>query len=405
MHGEYPQSKRFIGVLKELISLCSPFMRIAITGSGMITLLNYIRVWPTNGFRFLDAARIISLGETPSDEISARMADQIVTAYRSICFEESVRDSVTSELILQHIDTHSRFLTRRPAVVAFTCQLMGDAGTGTIDEVIRLAAKAMASKIEIESEVDIACVLCTFADRLDIKLAFLAYANGNTAAFDYLKEARDCDELFPKLLLPLCDPVSRQFLPPYAHLFNKLIDSFGNILSPRFPLPFDFSYGLRESFTFYFQNFKNLSADLVLCQHISTAVFDFLYSRDIGEIDPATGELIRKISNCHHARNCPQIWNLISNNQATSAIFAQFQKAFSNPAQHADYDCKFGLVLLTAIRCTAYHVQFAGTVLDGFGWPIGLLESLFQTANEALVQHSPSFVLGSAGAPIPKPPA
>jgi hypothetical protein len=325
------------------------------------------------------------------------MAEQIVSAYRANFFEKSVRDSVTSEMILQCIGMHPDLLSRRPAVVAFICVTMGDAATGAIDEVIQIAAKAVASKIEFESEVDLACVLCTFSVRLDIKLAFLAFANGDRAAFDYLKQARDCDGLFQKLLSPLCEPISQTFLPPYAFLFKKLVDGLGNILSPRFPLPIDFTPRLRESFTFYFQNFKTLSADPVLCQHISTTVFEFLYSRDIGEMDALSGALLGKISSCRHARNCPRFWNLISTHFATSTILTQFQRAANNPAQFPDYDGKLGLVLLTAIRCIAYHEQFAGTVLDGFGWPHDLLESLFQTANAALVQHSPSFILSVSG--------
>ncbi len=399
LHGEYPQSGRFIGVLKKMISLCSPHMRIAITGSGMVTLLNYIRVWPTNGFRLFDAARIISLGATPPLEISTRMADQIVSAYRSIFFKESVRDSVTSEMILRLIDMYPDLLTRRPAVVAFICQLMGDAGTGSIDNVMQIAAKAVASKIQDESEVDFACVLCSFADRLDTKLALRAFANGDAAAFALLKQ----DVLFHKLLSPLCEPVSQTFLPPYAYLCNKLIDSDGNITNSRFPLPIDFSHRLRESFTFYFENFKTLSADPVLCQRISTAIFDFLFSHDIGEMDPVSGTLMGQISSCRHVRTCPRFWNLLSGNPATTAIMRHFQAAELNHALLANYECKLGLVLLTAIRCTAYHVQFADIVLDGFGWPPALLDALFQRANEALTQAPSPYILNFSGIPIDAP--
>jgi hypothetical protein len=266
------------------------------------------------------------------------------------------------------------------------------------------AAMSVASFIEIESEADFACALCNLSYNDDIKLVYRALAYADASARDHLKHDRDCTALL-KLLSPLCDPATLLFLPPYAYLGKKLIDIDGDIMKPRYPLPLSLSDRLCESFKFYFQNFQTISAQLALCQRISTAVFEFMFSHGIGHLNQANGEFGRVFS-CRHVLNCPRILALISNKHAcTGAISRRFFKAERNPVLLSDYECKLGLEVLTGVRLTAYQVRFADAVLEDIGWPTDMLEALFCRANEAVTEPPSPFVLNSMGVPVIAPPS
>ena len=62
----------------QLVEICSPFARIAVTGSGLVSLLNSFRTARVNSFALWDAVRHVGLGSAPSH--GSLVADDIALA-------------------------------------------------------------------------------------------------------------------------------------------------------------------------------------------------------------------------------------------------------------------------------------------------------------------------------------
>ena len=226
------ESATFACKIKSMVTNCSSCARVAITGSGMVTLLNTLRDVPVNGYALWDAMVCILLGATPTTVTEAAMATEIV-AYRSTAWPAALSSEITAGAIVTLLQGGGPMplTSARPALVAFLADLVGT--TGTPEAALHAAHAALVFKICTESTKDV-CVALSMLPRSTREIVSHV-CKGNVTKDDVLRAfPRDlpggtlCD-----LLLMLCEPNSGgplQLLPPYGALMGALLSFSGTIL-------------------------------------------------------------------------------------------------------------------------------------------------------------------------------
>jgi hypothetical protein len=70
----------FVEKIKAFVTSVSPTSKVAFTGSGIITILNQIRMLRRNSYDIWSSARLLSLGTTPSAAAAEAIAMRMLTA-------------------------------------------------------------------------------------------------------------------------------------------------------------------------------------------------------------------------------------------------------------------------------------------------------------------------------------
>ena len=146
----------------QLVEKCSPFARVVVTGSGLVTLLNSFRTARVNGFALWDAVTYVGLGSAPSLPTSETMAARLLDAY-AVVWPSSVRDAVTPKVLVDSL-ARGELTSARPALLAYMLGRMGDASTGTATDVLDAALGAAISKLKAESVRDTLSALTSMND-------------------------------------------------------------------------------------------------------------------------------------------------------------------------------------------------------------------------------------------------
>ena len=225
--------------LKDINTAIRDIARLAITGSGMIALLNTLRTVAPNGYTLWGAMARVHLGATPPPPSAAAMAADIISFRRAAAkWPQEVAELVTPEHVLQLLTAGagaSHLTAPRPALVAYMADLMGKADVGTAQAVAETAFKELQDKLSEEAKVDAAVALADLTERQRAQIFFLATGGMQrsklAAALDLAQESK-----FMDLLNTVCQPSSSsnddsmQLLPPYPALFSAILDPGGKLL-------------------------------------------------------------------------------------------------------------------------------------------------------------------------------
>jgi hypothetical protein len=132
-----------------VVEQCSPFARIVVTGSGLVTLLNSFRTARVNSFALWDAVTYVSLGSTPSRSTSEVMAARLLDKY-AVHWPQPVRDAITPKVLVDAFEPSAfgGLTSARPALMAYALGCMGRASSGTADAVLSAAVGAVFSKLK-----------------------------------------------------------------------------------------------------------------------------------------------------------------------------------------------------------------------------------------------------------------
>ena len=146
------------------MEICSPFARIAVTGSGLVALLNSFRTARVNSFALWHAVRYVVLGSAPSLPTSEAMAARLLEPY-AVAWPQPARDFITPKLLVDMFapSAHGELTSARPALMAYALGCMGSASTGSADAVLWHALRAVYFKLTTESERDALSALASLA--------------------------------------------------------------------------------------------------------------------------------------------------------------------------------------------------------------------------------------------------
>ena len=239
--------------LKRTVELCSNYARVVATGSGMVALLNAIRIQPPNGFALWTAASHVALGKTPSTAAALAMAERIVAAY-SVRWPDAAKQLITAKRLVDELalSSHNEFTTPRPALVAYLVGLMGDSKEGSPDVVLTRAVSAMLRKLVDESNRDTATALTRVVRSDRTKLYMLAAGGQPSLAntFGADSSLTELVELLSELPATGTDRGLR-LLPPYGALIRSWVTPAGELSIALESNGFDLHADVRKNLKFF----------------------------------------------------------------------------------------------------------------------------------------------------------
>lgn len=286
-------AKRFASRLKAIVHSCMSNARVALTGSGMVTLLNCVRDLPTNAFSMWDVMRRVQLGLTPSDAAALAMATQLV-AFRASSWPADVAAKVTPLLIMRWLKSSSpqSFTSARPALVAYFADMMGGAAVGTADENVLRVQSSLVNKLFMEAAVDVAFALAQLPHYLRLQLTRLAHGSLSDVAFIECCPPGMVGGTFRELTLLLCEsPMTGSplnLLPPYGALLAALMSDDGSLLV-RWTGQWELDARLHDRLKFFAEHRKLLTSQFDLARRISDSVLRSFAFNGIGVRTTAGG--------------------------------------------------------------------------------------------------------------------
>lgn len=180
---------RFASKLKDVYTACHDTSRVAITGSGTMSLLNFLRSIEPNGHTQWGTMARVQLGATPNRHAAMAMAKAII-GFRSTHWGEEARARITHKVVLRLLGLEpdanlkeacagstnadaellwsdfsskrsQRLTAPRPALVAYLADLMRSADVGTAEAIVDAAMKELLDKIREEVLTDAVKALAT----------------------------------------------------------------------------------------------------------------------------------------------------------------------------------------------------------------------------------------------------
>lgn len=182
----------------QVVEACSPLGRIAVTGSGLVAVLNSFRTAAVNSYTLWDAVAYLRLGSEPSPAALQPMTEAIWRAY-SADWPDTAKTAITASKVagLLRRDASDGLMSPRPALFAYTLGRMGDARAGGADAVMTAAAASAKSKLLDESVRDTALALASLSvsERLILRaIANEKYTCGEVRAIAAVQDRADFRE-------------------------------------------------------------------------------------------------------------------------------------------------------------------------------------------------------------------
>ena len=405
----------FASKLKDAFVKCHAVSRMAMTGSGMVTLLNTLRRVKVNGHMLWDMMTRVHLGATPVAADALSMAEAIVSHSSGIQkWSDDVKKYVTAERIVQQLTPQGAapgVTSARQALVAFLVHLMGDAAVGLPDSVLQLAYKALVLKVQDESEADTAVALA----HLDKKVREVLYRlAGGTLTDADLERELSWEKNFPSMLHTLCEPLPASppplpasppplpaspplhLLPPYGALFLSILAPNGRMLIERSGSAWELTGTLRNAFKLLNEHSAEIRSDELLATQVSDAVMQSLAANGIG-VDAGTGSTpaFRTPKSLAEAAIMPvtvEILRLLNNQQYAvdknlSKSMKAFQKHLANPGSEeaTNYFRQIGLHISLWLRHVEAHVYLPKSPLVEVGLRVAVVDAAVQAGVAVLV--------------------
>jgi hypothetical protein len=393
---------QFASTLKDMNTDCRATSRIAITGSGMVALLNTLCRIAPNGYTLWGAMARVHLGATPPRPSAAAIAADIISFRRhSRKWPKDVADLITPEYVLQLLGTGadaSRITAPRPALVAYMADLMGKADVGAAPVVAETAFKELQDKLSEEAKVDAAVALADLTERQRAQIYFLATGGMQrsklAAALDLAQESK-----FMDLLNTVCQPSSGsgddslQLLPPYPALFSAILDPGGKLLVEWLGKQWRLHELLSNRLKFFGEHSEEI---MKRCgPAVSAAVLDTLAANGIGVPVPSGSEpSFRAPATFDELEQLPAvtaIFNILNTQEATkkqrdealSKSVRKFQDLAGRQAGDADaaeFLANAGVHILLWLRHIEAHAYIPKTTLVDSGLRVGLVDRVVDVA-------------------------
>ena len=219
-------ASRFAEQLKDLVGRCSPYARVAGTGSGMVALLTAIYATRPNGFVLMHAISRVNLGREPAPRAALAMAEGILAAYAHM-LTPSVSQAITPQAVLALLarSAQGEHTSPRPALVAYLATIVGFSSwrgrDGSAEVVLKGAMKELLGKLRVESARDTATALLRMPASLRKALRALAVLGYPPDADDHGTAG---------FVAQLCEAGSPlRLIPPYGALLRSWIAPDGSV--------------------------------------------------------------------------------------------------------------------------------------------------------------------------------
>lgn len=383
----------FASSLKDMNTDCRATSRIAITGSGMVALLNTLRMVAPNGYTLWGAMARVQLGATPPRASAAAMAAHIISfRRRSRHWPQAVSDLVTPEYVLQLLESGaeaSRITAPRPALVAYMADLMGAADVGSAPTVASAAFKELQDKLAEEAKVDAAVALGHLTVQRRAQIYVLASGDMQRSALqahlDLAKESK-----FMELLGTVCEPPSDanddrlQLLAPYPALFKAMLEPSGNLLVKWAGNQWRLDERLSNRLKFFGEHWEEVIRRCGAA--VSSVVLNTLAADGIGVLTVGAEPRVRAPATILELQQVPAvkaIFDILNTQEATkwqrdealSKSVKTFNRlvaaqAAASPTEHpdvADFMANAGIHILLWLRHVEAHAYVPKTVLVDAG--------------------------------------
>ena len=401
------QALSFLGHFKKVVGETSSIARIAVTGSGMVNLLNEIRVFPVNGFALWDAATRVCLGQVSGAEATNAMASSLLRTCSADRWPQPLLDFVTVNRLVTALDTGNAGVqsslpahgvtSRRPALIAYFLRSMGDGQIGDADTVYVHAWNAMVRKLWTEMAPDVVSMLCT-TDVVSRRILYgLAVRRTTPLAADagavqthmqLLRMVAEADDA----LVPAAIPTLQ---PPYTSLFRAWLSETGELLVKLHHGTMVYSDELWRRLVF-FSEVRDFGSELQLS--LSFAVLGSLCANGIGVFDEAA---------LPFGFRTPNSYDEVQSVPALAAVLASLDEAWqrkhsgtSSPSvvtlKRLGPGVCFGMDVLRFLRHVEAHV-FTRTQISMHGLSPAVVHSAVQAAVKVLLDNG--FVLDEEGIP------
>ena len=230
----------FVLMLKELVRLCSPFARIAGTGTGMVTLLTAVHDATPNGVELWRAMGLsnhnVVFGHESRPPVALAMAARILDEYASARrwprdFAALLTPQRACEMLSR--DATGGFASPRPALEAFLGDLAGSGQLATPPVVLAEAKMRLERRLHMETRFDLYTALARMMPSLRLWLRDRAgpgatpsesYDEAFRALGGHLSEDEPPDERGPSS----AHAPRARLLPPYGALLQELFAPDGS---------------------------------------------------------------------------------------------------------------------------------------------------------------------------------
>lgn len=233
------EADRFATTLKDIYTACHDISRIAVTGSGMVTLLNGLRNVPRNGYALWSSMARVHLGATPQRSAAVKMAEGIIGFRKAKKWDDDLRQAVTAERVVEMLSgpvgvaSSRRMTAPRPALVAYLADLMGNAEMHSTEGILQSARTELLDKLLVEGMVDAAAAV---GDMTPAQRTLLfRIATGELTRRQVEEDLREAlQSQFLDQLNTLCEPCGLDeklhLLLPYGGVYSTVINAQGALL-------------------------------------------------------------------------------------------------------------------------------------------------------------------------------
>lgn len=405
-------AKIFASQLKDIVSACMANSRIALTGSGMVTLLNALRNVPVNGYAMWDAMLRVQLGSTPSIASALAMAEQLV-ARRVGAWPANVAAEVTPSVIVRWLSSSGPhpYTSARPALVAFLANLLCAVEGNGAQSALSVAQQKLIDKLHAEAAVDAAIALSQLS--LSMRQYIACLVRGQLTGSMLAEHFRPGVYLrsFSELVLLLCEPQSAggplQLLPPYGALFNAMLSTDGAQLVSWRGGAWALDELVRDRLKFFFEHAAELRANhTAIVKKISKAVLHSFASDGIGSLKSGVYRPPESMDELERVPVFAAILSLLSRQEAMSKqndgmspLHTEYdsvlkaERAGQRDGKVRWYVSTAGFHIMSRLRILDAHVYFPKASLVEAGLTAGIVANAAAAAVKVWESHGMSVTM------------
>lgn len=396
---------------------------VAITGSGMVMLLNQLRMLPPSNYLLMDHTRFVPLGATPTPDAAAAMAAQLVAASTLPRWMEADKGAIAKALVQQLSPAESDGLASpRPALMTTVLHILDHnarsptaSGGKTAAELLLDATADALEKLRSESDEDFNKA-ARHLTPLVRKLLF-ALAGGDSTPLREVLEKPGSSKAVMRFLQQLCEPVPAtaagtavlQLLPPYGAFSRLCFDAEGGIVEHWNAEHHELGSVLRRRLQFFADTYRDdcrtqLQHERVfpqLLRPISTAVLKSLAANGIGLGEPLQAKTAASCA--ADVYKIPELRKLLHDCANSDSLPTHIDKLRRHDR---GYDSSIGFHFLRWVRNVDSHkgnVLPAAARLQNMGLPVPVVRDAVGAAVEVLKREGhPRIAFGADSVPVLK---
>ena len=387
-------ASHFVETLKAMLSASCCMARFAVTGSGMLTLLEAFRSASVHGFLLPVALVPISLGREPPPPVAAAMARRILLAYSTpwSAHADAV-EFLTPERVLGVVarDAHCGITSSRPALVAYLMTLLGPLREGSPAEALATATMFMLGKLRDESERDAAVALGRLPHGARLLLRALA-EESHPLPLEQLREHFKNESFLGLIVEMLCECGSpARLMPPYAALLRSWVGKSGRLAVQCTGDLVHLTPATRKALVLFAEKRARIGEDVQ--RAVSKVVLAAFAANGVGHVPPSTA-FVRAPETVDELGGIPAVLCLLralDKDGVAAPARAALQKMQRDPRPDVKqaYMSTAGFLLLTWIRHYDSHVWFPLSDLPQSGLTGAVIEEVVGAVVEHLVAAFP----------------